>query len=193
MTNRKSATASKSRPNNRKRAAASKPGRRPKAAARAQQKKQAVVRSRKESPLRPVAEDSTEAPIEVRAERTPETSVVENRARAAELQASSRASFQNESGQKTGDNNPRKGVDFTPPFPNMLAFQAKFLEVAQANMQFGLEFIQRLATVRSPFELGSLIGEFTRRRIIMAAKHSQELAAYSLWHRFVQSPAPPAR
>jgi hypothetical protein len=32
------------------------------------------------------------------------------------------------------------------------AYQAKLLEMAQANMQFAFEFAQRLATIRSPVE-----------------------------------------
>jgi hypothetical protein len=180
MSNRKSATASKSRPSNTKRAAASKRGRRPKAAARAQRKKQAVVRSRKENHLRLVSGEATEAPIEVHNETKPDASEAENRTtRAAELDASLQPSLQKDSG--AGENSRRETFDFTLPFATMLAYQAKLLEVAQENMQFGLEFIQKLATVRSPFALGSLVGEFTRRRIAMTAKHSQELAAYSLW------------
>lgn len=178
MSNRKSATASKLPAINRKRAGASNRGRRPKAATRAQQKKQSVIRSRKESPLRLVATGSTEAPNEVRDERQPEAPVVETPARAAESEAGLQASLQNDSGQNTG--NPSEAFDYTLPFANMLAYQAKLLEVVQSNMQFGLEFVQRLATIRSPFSLGALIGEFTRRRIAMTAKHSQELVALSL-------------
>lgn len=99
MSNRKSATASKSRPSNTKRAAASKRGRRPKAAARAQRKKQAVVRSRKENHLRLVSGEATEAPIEVHNETKPDASEAENRTtRAAELDASLQPSLQKDSG-----------------------------------------------------------------------------------------------
>ena len=179
MSNRKSATKSKPRPRNRKRAAALKPGRRPRAAARAQRRKQAAVRSRKENHLRLVSRAAIEAPIEVHNKSKPEAPEADNRARAAELEPNLQPSLQNDSG--AGENSPRKTFDFTLPFANMLAYQAKLLEVAQENMQFGVEFIQKLATVRSPFAFGCLVGEFTRRRIAMTAKHSQELAAYSLW------------
>ena len=139
MSNRKSATASKSRPSNTKRAAASKRGRRPKAAARAQRKKQAVVRSRKENHLRLVSGEATEAPIEVHNETKPDASEAENRTtRAAELDASLQPSLQKDSG--AGENSRRETFDFTLPFATMLAYQAKLLEVAQENMQFGLEF-----------------------------------------------------
>jgi hypothetical protein len=33
----------------------------------------------------------------------------------------------------------------------MVAYQAKLLEMTQANMQFAFDFSQRLATIRSPF------------------------------------------
>ena len=187
MSNRKSATASKSRFSKRKSGAASKRARSPKVAARAQRNKQAVVKSRKESPLRLVAAGSTEAPIEVAHDPKPEALVVDNRARPAALEAILQASVQNDSDQKTADNNPRTGSDLFQSFANLQAYQAKLLEVAQANMQFAFEFFQRLATVRSPFVLGALLAEFTGRRIIMTAKHSKELAALWRMHRLKAS------
>jgi hypothetical protein len=46
---------------------------------------------------------------------------------------------------------------------NVRAYQAKLLEMAQANMQFALEFAQRFATVRSPVETLRVIEEFTSK------------------------------
>jgi hypothetical protein len=43
---------------------------------------------------------------------------------------------------------------------NMQVYQAKLLEMAQANMQFAFEFGPRLATIRSPFEFFALSGIF---------------------------------
>ena len=52
----------------------------------------------------------------------------------------------------------------------MRAYQAKLLEMAQANMQFALEFAHRLATVRSPPEILRVIEEFTSKQIAMFRK-----------------------
>jgi hypothetical protein len=56
------------------------------------------------------------------------------------------------------------------------AYQAKLLEMVQANMQFALEIAQRFATVRSPVETLRVIEEFTSKRIAMFRKHSKEMA-----------------
>jgi hypothetical protein len=40
------------------------------------------------------------------------------------------------------------------------AYQAKLLEMAQANMKLALEFARRLAWNRSPFEFPGVIAEF---------------------------------
>ena len=61
----------------------------------------------------------------------------------------------------------------------MQAYQAKLLEMAQANMQFAFEFAQKLATIRSPFEILSVIAEFTSKRIDMFRKYSKEMAELS--------------
>ncbi len=176
MSKRKMAT--KRVRSNPKPATSPKRDRRPKVAARAQRKKQAVIRSPKDSPLRPVAAGSTEAPMDVRDQLQPETPIVDNRARAAALEAILQASLQNDVGRKMSDNNPGKGFEFLLPLANMQAYQAKLLEVTQANMQFAFEFLQRLATIRSPFEVWAVIAEFTGKRIVMIGKHSKELAAF---------------
>jgi hypothetical protein len=62
---------------------------------------------------------------------------------------------------------------------NVRAYQAKLLEMAQANMQFAFEFAQRLATIRSPVEFISVNAEFTSKRIAMFRKHSKEMAELS--------------
>jgi hypothetical protein len=59
---------------------------------------------------------------------------------------------------------------------NLLAYQAKLVEMAQANMQFAFEFAQKLATIRSPVEFPSVIAELTNKRIAMFWKHSNEIA-----------------
>ncbi|TMK41552.1 MAG: hypothetical protein E6G70_26035 [Alphaproteobacteria bacterium] len=62
---------------------------------------------------------------------------------------------------------------------NVRAYQAKLLEIAQANMQFAFEFAQRLATIRSPVEFPSVIAEFTSKRAAMLRQHSKGMAELS--------------
>jgi hypothetical protein len=88
--------------------------------------------------------------------------------------------LRDESKQAMTDNGSKKGIDFSSATANVRAFQAKLLEIAQANMQFVLEFAQRLATIRTPVELPSVIAEFTGKRIAMFRKHSTELARISI-------------
>jgi hypothetical protein len=170
MSNRR---ASKPVLRNRTPAKASKRVRRPKVAARAHRNKQAFVRSPKDislqnSPLGSVAAGPTEAPVEVSKQ---EITTFENRA----------AALQSGFSQMMSDNVPTKGFDFSLSIANMQAYQAKLLEVTQANMRFAFEFSQRLARTRSPFEILALIAEFTGRRIVMIGKHSNELAPYWFW------------
>jgi hypothetical protein len=82
--------------------------------------------------------------------------------------------------QDEPNNHPTKGSDFSSATPNVRAFQAKLLEVAQANMQFGFEFVQRLATIKSPVEFLSVIAEFTSKRSAMFLRHSKEIAESSI-------------
>jgi hypothetical protein len=72
-----------------------------------------------------------------------------------------------------------QALGFSSAAANVLAYQAKLLEMAQANMQFAFEFAQRLATIRSPVEFPGVIAEFTNRRIAMFQKHSKEMAEFS--------------
>ena len=77
------------------------------------------------------------------------------------------------------DNDSKKGFDFSSVTATVRAYQAKLLEMAQANMQFAFEFVQRLATIRSPVEFLSVNAEFTSKRIDMFRKHSKEMAELS--------------
>jgi hypothetical protein len=86
----------------------------------------------------------------------------------------------------------RKGFDFSQLIANAQAYQAKLLEVTQANMQFVFDFSQRLATIRSPFEFLAVITEFTGRRIIMIGKHSKELSSFWRIDAFRELAALPA-
>jgi hypothetical protein len=78
--------------------------------------------------------------------------------------------------KQTTDNGPAQGIGFSYANANLLAYQAKLVEMAQANMQFAFEFAQRLATIRSPVEFPGVIAELTNKRIAMFWKHSTEIA-----------------
>ena len=157
---------------NRKPAKASKHARSPNKSQRATQARatQAIVRSPRNSRLRPVAADSDESSPERHNDANQEALLVENPAIA----------LQDDYKQPVTDSDPEK-----PPFSlataNVQAYQAKLLEVTQANVQFAFEFAQRLAAIRSPVEYLSVIAAFTSKRIDMFRKHSKEIAELSTW------------
>ena len=153
----------------RKPVTASKHARSPKIAAKAHRANQAVVRSPKDSRPRPVAAGSTESPPKRHNDSKQETPLIENPATAS----------QDAGKQMMRGNDSNKGFDFSSATANVRAYQAKLLEMAQANMQFALEFAQRLATIRSPVEFLSVNTEFTSKRVDMFRKHSKEMAELS--------------
>ena len=79
--------------------------------------------------------------------------------------------------------------DFASATGNMVAYQAKLLEMTQANMRFAVDFTQKLATIRSPFQFVDVIVEYTKRRADMLVKQSTEVAALTNLKPF--SPAAP--
>ena len=81
--------------------------------------------------------------------------------------------------QLISDDAAKKGFDLSFATANVRAYQAKLQEIAHADMRFAFELAQRLAAIRSPFELPPLIAEFTGRRIAMFMGQSRELAALS--------------
>jgi hypothetical protein len=143
----------------------SKHARSPKITAKAQRAYQAIVRSPKEGRLRSVAAGPTESPPK----RKQEASLGDNPMTA----------FQDDNKQTMKDIVSSKGFDFSSATANVRAYQAKLLEMAQADMQVAFEFAQRLATIRSPFEFLSVIAEFTTKRISMFRKYSKEMAELS--------------
>ena len=70
--------------------------------------------------------------------------------------------------------------DFSSATATARAYQAKVLEMAQANMQFALEFGPRLASVRSPVELLRVLEDVTKERITMFRKYSNEMVQLSM-------------
>ena len=158
--------------NKHKPATASKRVRRSKTIAKAQRAKQAIVRSPKNSSLRSVTEGSTESLPERHNDLPQEFSLVQNPATAA----------QDDFKQTVGDNASKSGFDLSSATANVRAYQAKLLEIAQANMQFAFEFAQRFATIRSPVEFLKVTEEFSNRRIAMFRKYSKEMAELGI-HR----------
>ena len=143
----------------------------------AQQANQAIIRGPKDSPLRSVAAGSTEPLPEGHNESKQEAPLVE-KPEAPRVEKPATTS-QDDCKQTMTDNDSKKGFDFSSATANVRAYQAKLLEMAQANMQFAFEFAQRLATIRSPFEFPSVIAEFTSKRAAMFRQHSKEMAELS--------------
>ena len=150
----------------RKPATASKHARSPKIAAKAQRATQAIVRS----PKRSVAAGSAESSPKRRNDSKPVAPVVIDNPVTA---------LQEDSKKTMTVNSLSKGFDLSSATANVRAYQAKLLEMAQANMTFAFEFSQRLATIRSPFEFLNVIAEFTSKRIAMFGKFSKEMAELS--------------
>jgi hypothetical protein len=160
----------------RKLTTASKHARSPKIAAKAQRATHAVIRSPKDSRLR-----SVEAGSERQNDTQQQVPLVENPAteQATEQEApveKAATALSNDFNQTMTDIASKKGVDFYSATANVRVYQAKLLEMAQANMQFAFEFAQRLATIRSPLEFPSVIAELTSKRIAMFQKYSKEMA-----------------
>ncbi|MEH2571867.1 Phasin protein [Bradyrhizobium sp. AZCC 1708] len=139
----------------------------PKIAARTHRNKQAIARSAKDNLLLSVAAGPIESPLELHDVSKRKAPIVENGV----------GVLQDGCSQMMRDNNPKKVFDFSLATANMLGYQAKLLEMAQANMRFAFEFNQRLATIRSPFEVFDVIAEFTSKRIDMFGNYSKEMAA----------------
>jgi Phasin protein len=154
--------------------------------AKAQRATQAIVKSPKVSRLYSVVADPTEPPPQRRNEPEQETLLVKNpttdlhpnETKQEPLIVENSATAEDDSKQKMNKDS-KKTFDFSSATANVRAYQAKLLEVAQANLQFAFEFAQRLAAVRSPLEFLSVTAEFTSKRIAMFQKYSKELAELS--------------
>jgi len=157
---------------NRKPARASKRARSPKMAAKPERATQAIVRSPRNRRLRPVAAGSAESSRERHNDANQEARLVENPAIAPQI------ALQDDYKQPMTDSDPERSP-FSLATANVQAYQAKLLEITQANMQFAFEFAQRLAAIRSPVEYLSVIVAFTNKRIDMFQKYSKEVTELS--------------
>ena len=160
----------------RKLATKSKHSRGPKIAAKAQRVAQAVVRSPKDDRRLPSVGAAS-------SESHPERHNEEEALVGDPMTAFHESRLEPATALQERNNDPTKGSDFSSATANVRAFQAKLLEVAQANMQFGFEFAERLATIKSPVEFLSVTAEFTSKRSAMFLKHSKEIAESSIRRR----------
>jgi hypothetical protein len=157
----------------RKPATASTHARSPKIVTKAQRAAQTIVRSPKVR--RSVAASSAESRPKPPKDSKPTAPLaMENPVTALPVTA-----LQEDVSQAMTDNSLSKGFDLSSATANVRAYQAKLLEMAQANMTFAFEFSQRLATIRSPVEFFTVIAEFTSKRIAMFGKYSKEMAELS--------------
>jgi len=154
----------------RKATTASKPARNRKITAKAQRANSAIIRSPKPSRLRSVAADPIKSSSSPRDHKDPKQ----------ETAVESLATALQDSLKQTMEPELKKGFDFTSAAATARAYQAKVLEMAQANMQFALEFAQRLGAVRSPVQLLHVLGELTTERIAMFRKYSSEMIELSM-------------
>jgi len=158
----------------RKPATASKHAHRPGIAAKAQRASQAIVRSPKDRIPRAVGAGSTEPFLEHRNDRQEDAALTGH----PDLHVEN-AEIALQGAKAMTDINSTKGIDFlSSANAGARAYQAKLLEVAQANMQFAFEFVQRLVAIRSPLEFPGVIAEFTSKRIALFGKHSTEIAEF---------------
>ena len=165
----------------RKRATASKHARSPKIAAKAQRATQAIVRSPKVR-LRSVAANSAKSSPKPRNNSKPVAplAIAVAPPPVAPLVIENPVTALQEDFKKTMTvNSLSKGFDLSSATANVRAYQAKLLEMAQANMTFAFEFSQRLAAIRSPLEFLNVIAEFTSKRIAMLGKYSKEMVELS--------------
>jgi hypothetical protein len=155
--------------------AASKHARTPKIPAKAQRAKRAVVRSPKLSARRAGEESPAVSPSKAR--NASEQAAPRVEIPAAAFQAT--PLVENPAAALQQHLKPIMGFDFSSATASLQAHQAKFLDMALANMQFALELAQRVATIRSPLDILGVTAEFTGKRIALFQKYgslaSQEL------------------
>ena len=153
----------------------------PKIAAKAQRAAQAIVRSPSNDRLRPRRAGSTDSPPRQHDPEQPAL-VVETPVTAlptelppkqpepqqeALLVEKPAADLPDDGKQTMTGSQSKNAPDLSSAATSVWAYQAKLLEMAQANMQFPFEFAQRLATMRSPNDFYSVIAEFTNKRMAM--------------------------
>ena len=135
---------------------------RKKTAAKAQRAKQAIVRGPKSSSPRSNSEGTT----------GPLGGGLQDAASPVPTATAAKDDIK----QVVRENDSKTTSVFSSAMANVRAYQAKLLEISQANMQFSFEFAQRIATIKSPVEFLKVIEELTRKRVAMFRQHSKEMA-----------------
>jgi hypothetical protein len=135
----------------------------PKIAAKAQRANQAVIKSPIDKGRRPIAPVSIESSPQRHSDTNHQATLVDNSATA----------IQDNRDQTVTEEGARRGIDLATA--NVWSYQAKMQEIAEANLQLVFEFTHRLATMRSPLEMLSVISEFTSKRIATFQKYSKEM------------------
>lgn len=147
-----------------KRKTASKHARSPKIAAKAQRAAQAIVKSPKVA--RRSVSEAAELARKPHRDAKPETPLAPE---------TSGAAMEENVTHPMTDKSMSKQFDLSSATANVRAYQAKLIEMTQTNMAVSFEFSQRLASVRSPVELFTVIAEFTGKRIALIGKYSKEM------------------
>ena len=140
----------------------------------AQRAKQAIVRSPKDSRPLSAAAGSTELPSERHYDSKREAPLVEDPAKA--VVGNPATAVQEHYKQMMRDVDSKQGSAFSSTTANVRAYQAKLLELTQANMQIGFEFAAKLAAIRSPVDIFGVIVELTSKRMAIFQKISIEMA-----------------
>jgi len=151
----------------RKATTVSKPARSPKITAKAQRAKSAMIRGHKPSRVHSITADSIKSPPKDHNNSKQEAAIIEIAATALQDPLQQKPEL-------------KKWFGFSSATATAQAYQAKLLEMAQANMQFTLEFAQRLGAVRSPVQLLHVIEELTTERIATFRKYSSEMIELSM-------------
>jgi hypothetical protein len=135
---------------------------RSKVAAKAQ--RQSVVRSPKPSHVRSIATGSNELRPKPHENATPEAPV---EMAALPVMKNPAIASQDHIQRTTRGDDLTKALNVFTATANVWAYQRKLTEIAQANMLLAFEFTQRLAQIKSPFELPSVLSELTRKQSAM--------------------------
>jgi hypothetical protein len=138
---------------------------RSKVAMKAQRASQAVVRSPKHGNLRSVASFSAESSPEVHSR--PDATVFEKPTTATPVPEKPTVASQDDTERTMRDGDLAKPFNVFSTMANVGAYQRRLPEVAHAYMQLPFEFAQRLAQIKSPFEIPRVFADLATKQFIM--------------------------
>jgi hypothetical protein len=144
---------------------------------KAQRAAQAVVRS--SIARRAPTADSTKSPPEREHDADQEAHLVDSPALVLQ-DGSKQTMTDDDSKQAMTDADPNSKRDHSSTMAGVGIYQAKLMEMAQAEVEFAFEFAQRLARIRSPIEFLAVIPELMTRRIGMFRKYSKEMTELTI-------------